>query len=274
MSAAAPPDFTPRGGPRLHAEDSGGAGLPVLFQHGLCGDARQTAEVFPLGGRFRRITLEARGHGTSDAGDPAGFSIATFAQDAAELIESLDVAPLVIGGISMGAAIAMRLAVLRPELVRGLVIARPAWSTRPAPPNMQPNAEVGALLARAPRGAARDAFLAGATAKRLAAEAPDNLASLTGFFTRDPQSVTAALLQSISAGGPGVTEDQLRALAVPTVVIASRMDSVHPMALAEEIAAIIPRARLVAIAPKAMDRARYVSDFQTVLNNFLGGFSP
>ena len=52
----------------------------------------------------------------------------------------------------MGAAIALRLAVKQPELVRALVLARPAWVTEPAPPNMQAYAEVGELLSRFPSG--------------------------------------------------------------------------------------------------------------------------
>lgn len=263
--------FTPNGGPRLNVEDGGGAGLPMLFQHGLCGDARQTAEVFPVNPAFRRITLECRGHGASAPGDMAQFSIAAFAADAAALIDRLDAGPIAVGGISMGAAIALRLAVTRPELVRALVIARPAWSTSPAPVNMAPNAEVGELLARLPSTEARATFEGSATAKRLAIEAPDNLASLMGFFSRQPQAVTSALLCRISADGPGVTESQVKAIAIPALVIGNAMDSVHPMALAEDLAAIIPDATLVRITPKAQDRGRYVSDFQLTLNNFLEG---
>jgi pimeloyl-ACP methyl ester carboxylesterase len=77
-----------RGGVALHVDDAGGAGFPVLFQHGLCGDAQQTAEVFPDDPRFRRITLECRGHGESEAGDTTALSIATFADDVAGLIDA------------------------------------------------------------------------------------------------------------------------------------------------------------------------------------------
>ena len=265
--------FTPAGGPLLSVDDTGGAEPAMLFQHGLCGDARQTAEVFPASAAFHRITLECRGHGTSEPGEPAKFSIATFTGDAIDLIESLGLAPLVVGGISMGAAIAMRMAVMRPDLVSGLVIARPAWAAAAAPANMQANAEVGALLARMPAAAARETFMSGATARQLAVEAPDNLASLEGFFSRQPQAVTAALLQSISADGPGVTGEQLKQIAVPTLVIGNRMDSVHPLALAETVAALIPTAHLIEITPKAQDRARYVCDFQNALGTFLKGLS-
>jgi pimeloyl-ACP methyl ester carboxylesterase len=266
--------FMPPGGPRLHIDDRGGPGLPMLFQHGLCGDASQPAEVFPAGEAFRRITVECRGHGRSEAGRPADLSIARFAGDCAELLEFRQLPPLVVGGISMGAAIAMRLAVIRPDLVRGLVIARPAWGCEEAPPNMAPNAEVGQLLARMPPDEARATFARSDTARRLAAETPDNLVSLQGFFRREPLTVTAALLQKISADGPGVTRQQLAAIAVPTLVIAHRRDSVHPYSLAEDLARLIPGARLLEITAKADDRGRYVADFRAALTAFLKGFLP
>ncbi len=255
-----------------HVDDAGGPGLPVVFQHGLGGDARQTAEAFPADPRFRRLTLECRGHGGSAAEASDTFSIAAFADDVAGMIEAVGRGPLVVGGISMGAAIALRLAARRPDLVRGLVVARPAWVTQAAPDNMQPNAEVGRLLATLPTDAARQAFLAGDTASGLAEQAPDNLASLLGFFDRPTPAVTAALLQAIAADGPGVSEQQVRAIVVPALVIGHGRDFVHPLSYATTLATLIPNARLVEITSKADDRARYVADFHTALSGFLKEF--
>ncbi len=237
MTASFVQHFTPKGGPRLHVDDAGGKGMPVLFQHGLCGDANQTAEVFPQDATFRRITLEARGHGSSLPDAAGAYAIATFADDCAQLIEQRNLAPLIVGGISMGAAIAMRVAVTRPELVCGLVIARPAWSTGAAPANMRPNAEVGELLSRLTGEQALAEFDESATAERLAAEAPDNLASLRSFFVRQPRATIAALLTRISADGPGISAEQLRAIKVPTLVVGHQADFVHPLQMADEIAA-------------------------------------
>jgi pimeloyl-ACP methyl ester carboxylesterase len=261
-----------RGGVALHVDDAGGAGLPVIFQHGLCGDAQQTEEVFPDDPRFRRITLECRGHGASEAGATTAFSIATFADDVAALIETQGPTPLVVGGISMGAAIALRLAVRRKDIVRGLIVARPAWRTQAAPDNMTPAAEVGRLIATLPVQAAKERFLASDTARQLADAAPDNPATLEGFFARDPHATTAALLQAISADGPGVSDAEVRAIRVPTMIIAHGRDALHPLALAKSIASLITNSRLVTITAKADDRARYVSDFRSALSTFLTNF--
>ncbi|WP_377293746.1 alpha/beta fold hydrolase [Rhizobium sp. SG2393] len=263
--------FVTADGVRLHV-DAAGEGPVVVFQHGLCGDCGQTSEAFPADAGWRRVTVEARGHGRSEAGDVGRFSIATFAADVAAVIEERIGAPVVVGGISMGAAIALHLAVHRPDLVRGLVLARPAWVTAAGPENMAPNAEVGDLLKRLPPEEASAAFLEGETGRRLADEAPDNLASLTGFFSRQPIAVTAALLTAISADGPGVSEADLARIVVPTLVIGHGRDVIHPLGHAGALAALIPGARLVEITPKAASRAQYVSDFHSALSAFLREF--
>jgi pimeloyl-ACP methyl ester carboxylesterase len=196
-----------RNGLRLAIHGAEGNGPPVVFQHGLCGDARQIAEAMQGLGGQRWHGLECPGHGVSDLG--ADISMAGFAEDVAALIETLG-GPVVLGGISMGAAIASRLAVTRPDLVRAIVLVRPAWVTDSAPENMAPNAEVGKLLADHSAEDAAAIFAKSATAQRLASESPDNLASLRGFFTRKPQAETARLLTAISADGPRIGKDDLR----------------------------------------------------------------
>jgi pimeloyl-ACP methyl ester carboxylesterase len=242
-----------------------GQGLPVMFQHGLCGDHRQTFEAFPDLPGWALGTLECRGHGASEA---AGrFSIARFAGDLA------DVAPAgaVLGGISMGAAIALRLAVRHPGRWRALVLVRPAWGVEAAPPNMAPNAVVGQLLAD---GAGRDDWLATAKAARLAVESPDNLASLTGFFDRAPRDVTAALLCAISADGPGVSRADLAALRLPVLVAGCGQDAVHPLALARDLAAAIPGAQMVELPPKGTDKPAHIAALHGAITDFLKGLTP
>ena len=190
-----------RGGARLGGLDRGN-GLPVVFQHGLGGDEAQVAEVFPDGEGFRRLTLECRGQGRSAAGDPVEFSIATFADDVLAFARSRGVDRFVVGGISMGAAIALRIAVLCPEQVIAVVLARPAWVWQPAPANMQVYAELARHLGNPDIQQALADFEGSTTAQRLAQEAPDNLASMRKFLAVPDREALAALLSAISATAP------------------------------------------------------------------------
>lgn len=245
-----------------------GEGLPFVFQHGLCGDIGQVAEAFPDGAGLKLVGLECRGHGASEAGNK--LSIRLFADDVIALIERVG-APVLLGGISMGAAIASRIAIKLPDLVRGLALVRPAWVTEAAPDNLRPNAEVGALLSRLPATQAREAFVVSETYGTLAREAPDNLASIMGFFERQPIEVTARLLSAIANDGPGVSEADLRALAIPTLVVGTAQDFIHPLALARRLAGLIPNAGFVEITPKGVDKAAYVSELHAALRAFVKG---
>jgi len=264
-----------RDGLTLWVDDQGGSGAPVIFQHGLCGDSSQTKEAFPKIAEFRRLTLECRGHGRSEAGDLAKLSIATFTEDLIALIElitpigELGLGAVVVGGISMGAAISLRLAVMRPDLVRALILVRPAWVTASAPANMMPNAEVGRLLEEYPPDQAHDIFMKSEMAKQLSESAPDNLKSLEGFFRRKPHEVTAALLTQIAKDGPGVVDAEVRAITVPTLVIGHELDFIHPYSHAQALADLIPKSSLKTITPKVVSKERYLNDLHNAITGFL-----
>ncbi len=264
------PRWFRRGGVTLAWHAAEGGGVPLVLQHGLCGSAAQVAEVLPdpLPG-FRPMVLECRGHGGSEPGDCAALSLTTFAADLGALVESLG-EPVVIGGISMGAALALRVALRHPALVRGLVLIRPAWGWEEGPPpNLEPNREVAALLTRLAPGAARAAFLHSPTAARLRVESPDNLASLLGFFGREPIELTAALLGAISCDTSGVGPTDLAALRVPALVVGTAEDAIHPLELARGIAARIPGAQMAEVLPKGVDRQRHLAALRAALGRFL-----
>jgi pimeloyl-ACP methyl ester carboxylesterase len=253
-----------RDGLRLAVHEAGGTGLPVIFQHGLGATEAQVAEIFPPDPRFARVTMECRAHGASEAGE--ALSLGVFAGDLAALAEELG-PPVAMGGISMGAALSMRLAVRRPDLVRALILVRPAWGAEAAPPNLAAVAEVAAVMAtEGPR--AQAAFMEGATARHLRVASPDNLASVTGYFDRAPLDLTRRLLAAIAADGPGITRADLAALRLPVLICGCDEDVIHPMALAEDLATLIPGARLVRVPPKR-ERAAHVAALHHAITTFL-----
>lgn len=262
-------DFFERDGVSIAFHSRAPDGIPVIFQHGLCGDHTQPQEVFPDDTAFRHIVMDARGHGASDAGPVEDLSIATFAADLAGYIEEKDIGPVIIGGISMGAAIALHLACHRPHLVSAAILARPAWIAESGPENMRPNMLAGELLLTGDPEEAKEKFETSAIAKDLQEKAPDNLKSLRGFFSRQPSDLTGELLTRISADGPGVTLAQIAALQIPTLVIGTDQDVIHPFGHAETLAGLIPGAKLARITAKGQDKTAYVREFKSAMSGFL-----
>ena len=109
-----------------------GDGLPFVFQHGMGAD---TAQPLDFGGDllgWRTIALDCRGHGKTEASlDPARISFAQFAEDLAALLDRLRIERAVVGGISMGAGVALAFGLAHPERVAGLILVRPVGSTAP-----------------------------------------------------------------------------------------------------------------------------------------------
>ncbi|WP_448315417.1 alpha/beta fold hydrolase [Streptomyces sp. CO7] len=112
-------------GPRGEPEEEPSQGPGVLLLHGLLGRASHWAQTARgLSGRCRAVALDQRGHGLSDHPEgPAGLTPEAFVADAEAALEQLGLGPAVVVGHGMGAMIGWRLAVARPDLVRGLVLA-------------------------------------------------------------------------------------------------------------------------------------------------------
>ncbi|HLA73100.1 MAG TPA: alpha/beta hydrolase [Steroidobacteraceae bacterium] len=246
-----------------------GDGRPVLWQHGLGATQAQVAEVFPESSRFRRITMECRGHADSELGAPVGLSIQQFADDAVVLLDHLGVRRAVVGGISLGAAIALRLAVHYPERVSVLIIARPAWISEAAPERLKIYLDVAELLAQYGPEQGLERLQATEEYRLLMRESPDNAASMRSFFHRDNPASTVALLSRIPAQGPGVTREQMSRLALPTLVIANEGDYVHSIATATAVAELIRGATLKIIPSKNFNRDGYIEAFKAALDEFL-----
>jgi pimeloyl-ACP methyl ester carboxylesterase len=109
--------------PRLHVE-ADGDGPAVVLAHGFAGSARNWGpQVRALRARHRVVRYDARGHARSEApADPAAYTPGTFAADLGRALDAAGAPSAVVGGLSMGAATALRFALAHPERTDGLVL--------------------------------------------------------------------------------------------------------------------------------------------------------
>lgn len=114
----------------IHATDQGD-GQPLVFLHGAWVSSEMwTPQVEYFTPEHRVVTIDTRGHGKSDGGT-SDYSIDRFATDLHVAIESLDLAPPVLCGLSLGGLVAMRYA--REHPVNKLVLADTVQSIPPLP---------------------------------------------------------------------------------------------------------------------------------------------
>lgn len=248
-----------------------GAGTPFFFQHGLGGDVNQPLGIFRPPPGFRALSLDCRGHGlTRPLGPEEKLAIAQFADDVVALMDHLAIDAAIVGGISMGAAVALNLAVRHPARVQGLVLSRPAWLDGP----MRRNADLFALVARMIRdhGPEQGELLFSQTDeyRQMAAQSTDCAAALLGQFIHPRAAETVAKLERIPRDQPCHDLRQVEAIAVPTLVLANQQDPIHPFAYGQALAARIPGAEFRELTPKSVSLKRYEQESQDTIADFLG----
>ena len=92
----------------LHVESSG-SGPAVLLMHGFAGSARNfRPQARALADAYRTILFDARGHARSEAPvAPDAYRMTHFVGDAARVLDESGLAEAVVGGLSLGSAVAM-----------------------------------------------------------------------------------------------------------------------------------------------------------------------
>jgi pimeloyl-ACP methyl ester carboxylesterase len=258
----------------LHGElfhyGSVGEGLPFVFQHGMGADVTQPLSSGGNLAGWRMIAMDCRGHGKTEANlDPARISLAQFAEDLAALLDSLNIERAVVGGISMGAGVALAFALAHPERANGLILVRPAWLDRPFPPNLRWFPLAASLLQEYPADEAAHRCKQSPAFSELAAESKPAADSLLGQFRRPHARERAVILARMPASAPVTSLTQCRQLQILTLVVVNARDPVHPDILGEQLAAAIPGAALSRITSKAESETLHQADLARTLQDFL-----
>lgn len=261
--------FIKHDGLTFHYHDQG-QGTPFIFQHGLGGDVNQPFGLLrPLPG-FRLLAFDCRGHGeTRPVGALAKMNLASFADDVCMLMDHLGLPQAIVGGISMGAAVALNFALRFPDRLIGLVLSRPAWLDRPTASNAKLYGHIAQLIRQ--HGATRglELFMQSTQYADALHVSSDAAASLAGQF-QDPRAEEAVIrLERIPRDAPNRDRREWAALKVPTLVLASRQDPIHPFQYAQIIAQVIPDAALRELTPKSVNREQHAADVQRCIGAFL-----
>ena len=247
-----------------------GSGIPFFFQHGLGADVNQTFGIFRPPPGFRLISFDCRAHGeTRPVGNPEKIGIAAFADDLGALMDCLEIERAIVGGISMGAAIALNFTLRFSERVLGLVLSRPAWLDGPRPENAAVFTQIAQLIRQHGARRGREEFLKSAAYKKIQSEVPDAAISLLNQFNHPRAEETVIKLERIPGDAPNRDLAELARIRVPTLVLANRQDPIHPFEYGEIVARSIPGAEFEEITSKSVSIPRHEEDVQRALADFL-----
>ncbi|MCI2417759.1 alpha/beta fold hydrolase [Saccharopolyspora sp. K220] len=276
LTAKPPPgrhvELATRWGPLwLHLRETPGASPTAptaVHLHGLAGSSTNWTDLAGLlAVRLRSIALDLPGFGRSEP--PAGF---TFTRQAnahvvIRFLEQLDARPVHLSGNSFGAAVAIEVAALRPDLITSLTLISPAM------PDLRPNpwrlSDPRIALAMLP-------MVGGATRRQLAAVPPaDRAVQLMRLCFADPDAVPPHRLAEAVAefeeravlpwAGPALGRTtrelvhswlvppgrslwhRLPEIIAPALVVWGSDDRVVTVRKAPRAAALLPRGRLLVL---------------------------
>lgn len=228
-----------------------GGERPLLLLHGFTG--RGTAwGAFPALARrrgLRTITVDLPGHGRSGtADDPVRMAVERTADDLAAILARAGAVPAAVLGYSLGARIALRLAIAHPGTVARLVLESPSAGIeapeareerRRADDDLAATIERDGIERFVDRWERNPVFV---THERLGARAAARQRAIR--LRNDPRG----LAQSLRGSGQGrmvPLRDRLAEVTASTLVIAGAQDPARPRA--EQVAAGIPGARLALV---------------------------
>lgn len=226
----------------IHFERAG-RGPAMLFVHGMCGDADVWADqVRRFATHYACVSYDRRGHSRSGRGR-APVTTSQHADDAAALIDVLDLAPCLVVASSGGAAITVDLARRHGGLLRGVVLSEPPLFSLDPDAGRAALSEIVAvvdvaLAAGGPR-AAVDAFFA-----RVCPGLWSNLGEERKDRYRANADIGLADLQS-PPYRPSAAD--LAGIAVPALVLAGKASHPAFRSVARRLAAALPDARFMEI---------------------------
>jgi 3-oxoadipate enol-lactonase len=225
--------------PTLHRS---GEGSPVLLLHPLGVDRTFWAGVPGLDG-MEVLTYDFPGHGETPVPD-GPYTVEDLTEQAAALVTGAGAGPVDVVGVSLGGLVAQRLAAVRPDLVRRLVVVdavvvyppalRQQWRDRAATtPEQGLEPLVGPTLAL------------WFTAGLLAEGGPVVERVRSTFLGGDPLGYAYACraLEEVDL------TDVVGRITAPTLVVCGEDDAPPFTAAARELAETLPDARLVWLSP-------------------------
>ncbi|HET8756511.1 MAG TPA: alpha/beta hydrolase [Solirubrobacteraceae bacterium] len=227
---------------RLHWEDSGGDGPPVLLIMGLGMTATgwwRTVPVLADAG-LRVIAFDNRGVGRS-ARPPGPYTVAEMADDAIAVLDAVGLDAAHVYGISLGGMIAADVALRYPDRVRALVLG----ATTAGGADLVPAADhVNAFVELRAQMTAEHAVWASVPinyAARTRRAGGDRIAADIAERLRYPVEPEFYSAQLAAARGHAA---QVAAIRAATLVVHGTEDVLIPPANGERLAAVIPGAEL------------------------------
>ena len=243
-----------------------GEGKPFVFLHGLGGSIQQILSAYqPIDG-IELITMDQMGHGRSGFEEGA-LSFDRMGDDVVALLDHLGLKGVYLGGISMGAAVSLNVAVRYPEYVKKLLLVRPAWTDKVMSDRVIKLFSLtrDALAEKKPAVLKETAEFA-----EIAAESSYTTNAFLGFLKDEVSQKYYQKYEILPREAPIQDMGKLKDIRVETSVVGVPNDIVHPFVYAQFLAEHIPNAMFHEIVDKDKAAAEHGRMLNEKIKEFVG----
>ena len=259
--------------------DVDGSGPPALLLHGFTGSAATwSRQLAALGTDHRTIAPDLLGHARSEpATEPARYDLGAQADMLTDLLDRLAIASTDVVGYSLGARLALRLAVEYPPRVGRLVLESPSAGIADERVRHARKVADDALAASLERDGIESFVDAWERQELFASHASLSRADRVELRRERLAHDPAALAAALRGGGQGSMPPLHAALGgirSPTLVVAGSLDPTG-LTRAETVSAALPHARLEVITDAGhMPHLERPDAFAAILTDFLRPDGP
>lgn len=254
-------------GRKLHYLDEG-EGIAILWIHGYPLSARLFEPQLAIA-NARHIAPDLPGFGESDP--PAGHAtIETYARELLQLLDTLNIDSALVAGVSMGGYVAMTVARIAPQRVRGLILidTREVADTQEGRKGRLRSIEIARKRGVGP---IVDEMLPKMLTPATLAREDDRAIRTRAIMKSATREGVLTALQAM-ADRPDST-DVLRNLDVPVLIVVGSYDGVTPPPDAERMRSLVKNGTLVEIDDAAhLSNLEQPRQFNRAIESFLEAF--
>lgn len=248
--------------------DSGGAGTPVVLLHAFPLNSKQwEAQVESLADRFRLIAPDLQGFGGSAApDDESGYSMDSYADDVAAILDELGLDKIVLTGLSMGGYIAFAFLRRHRDRVEALVLADTRAEADP-PEGKEKRSKQQEMVRGEGTSGLIDALTGALISEATLNSKPDVVDRLRKLMDNPPAGFVGGLEAMKTRPD---SSGELSAIDVPTLVVVGEKDGVTPPDAARTIHNGVGNSEMIVIPGVGhLSNLEAPEDFTAALEKFL-----
>lgn len=226
---------------RIHYDEYGSGGRPLVLVHGLLMNGRMYSALAPaMAARGNRVLcIDLLGHGKSDRPEElVRYSMPLFARQVTALLDHLEIEEAVVGGTSLGANVALQAGARHPERTRAMFIEMPVLDNA-----LSAVAAIFTPMMLALRFG-RPAFEVGSVLTSLIPRT-HYLVDIGLDWMRQKPGPSLAVLEGLMLGETAPHPEERRAIERRALIVGHSGEPLHPFSDSDMLATELRNSRLV-----------------------------